>query len=270
MALTLADQVEAAFLEQPQADCPVTHRFGPGIYIREVLLPRGAYVVGHAHKTVHLNIMLTGRLGLFDDDGNETILSAPQTFVAGMGRKVAYIYEDVIWQNVHATTETDVETLEDTYLDKSAIWLDHARRASLVTENYSEDNEDFDAALADLRLDPLTVRLAAERADDVAPFPPGDYKVMPGPSKINGKGLFATGVIDVNELIAPARLDGQRTPAGRYINHSRTPNADAAMTETGDIYLFALRPIAGCRGGQLGEEITIDYRRFLNLTCRSN
>ena len=55
--MTLADQVEAAFLEQPQADCPVTHRFGPGIYIREVLLPRGAYVVGHAHKTVHLNIM---------------------------------------------------------------------------------------------------------------------------------------------------------------------------------------------------------------------
>ena len=43
--MTLADQVEAAFLEQPQADCPVTHRFGPGIYIREVLLPRGAYVV---------------------------------------------------------------------------------------------------------------------------------------------------------------------------------------------------------------------------------
>ena len=76
--------------------------------------------------------------------------------------------------------------------------------------------------------------------------------------------------IDVNELIAPARLDGQRTPAARYINHSRMPNADAAMTETGDIYLFALRPIAGCRGGQLGEEITIDYRRFLNLTCRSN
>lgn len=30
--MTLADQVEAAFLEQPQADRPVTHRFGPGMY----------------------------------------------------------------------------------------------------------------------------------------------------------------------------------------------------------------------------------------------
>jgi hypothetical protein len=268
--VTLADQVEAAFLEQPQADCPVTHRFGPGIYIREVLLPRGAYVVGHAHKTVHLNIMLTGRLGLIDDDGNETLLSAPQTFVAGMGRKVAYIYEDVIWQNVHATTETDVAVLEDTYLDKSAVWLDHARRASLVTENYSEDNEDFAAALADLGLDSLTVRLAAERSDDLTAFPLGEYKVMTGASRIDGTGLFATGVIAVNELIAPWRLDGQRTPAGRYANHGATPNAEAVMTETGDIYLFALRPIAGCQGGQLGEEITIDYRRLLSLTCRSN
>ena len=93
---------------------------------------------------------------------------------------------------------------------------------------------------------------------------------MIGPSKIEGSGLFATGAFAANELIAPTRLDGRRTPAGRYINHSRMPNADAAMTETGDIYLFALRPIAGCRGGQLGEEITIDYRRLLSLTCRSN
>jgi hypothetical protein len=264
------EKLEMAFLQHEQDDCPVHHHFGPGVYIREVVLPTGAYVIGHRHKTPHINIMLEGRLTLFNQDGSRSELTAPQTFVGGAGRKIAYIHETVRWQNVYATDETDVETLEDTYLDKSAIWLDHARRASLVTENYSEDNEDFDAALADLHLDPLTVRLAAERSDDVAPLPPGDYKVMPGPSKINGKGLFATGVIDVNELIAPARLDGQRTPAARYINHSRMPNADAAMTETGDIYLFALRPIAGCRGGQLGEEITIDYRRFLNLTCRSN
>ena len=266
--MTLADQVEAAFLDQPQADCPVTHRFGPGIYIREVLLPRGAYVVGHAHKTVHLNIMLTGRLGLIDDEGVETILDAPQTFVAGMGRKVAYIYEDVIWQNLHATTETDVEVLEDTYLDKSAVWLDHARRAALVTENYSDDLEDFAAALA--LVDALAFKVACERQDDLTPFPPGEYKVMTGASRIHGKGLFATGVIGVNELIAPARLDGLRTPALRYVNHGKTPNAEPMMTEDGDIYLFALRPIAGCQGGQLGEEITIDYRRLISLTHRSN
>ena len=268
--MTLADQVEAAFLEQPQADCPVTHRFGPGIYIREVLLPRGAYVVGHAHKTVHLNIMLTGRLGLFDDEGNETILSAPQTFVAGMGRKVAYIYEDVIWQNVHATTETDVETLEDAYLDKSAIWLDHARRASLVTENYSEDNEDFLTAIAEYGFDALTVRQISLDATDQTPFPPGDYKVMVGLSKIEGSGLFATGAFAANELIAPTRLGGRRTPAGRYANHSKTPNAEMFLDERGDAYLFSLRPISGCKGGMLGEEITVDYRQVLGLARRSN
>lgn len=269
MTDTLADQVEKAFLDQPQADCPVTHRFGPGIYIREVFLPRGAYVVGHSHKTPHLNVMLTGKIGLFDDDGSETVLTAPQTFVAPPGRKVAYIYEDVLWQNVHATDETDVEKLEDMYLDKSPVWIDHARRASLVTDNYSEDNEDFLAAIAEYGFDALTVRQISENTEDLMPFPQGDYKVVIGPSKIEGSGLFATGAFAANELIAPARLDGLRTPAGRYANHSKTPNAEMVLSDNGDAYLFSLRPIAGCKGGMLGEEITVDYRQVLDLARRS-
>ena len=39
--------LEAVFLEQPQVDCPVVHRFGPGIYIREVTIPAGALSIGH-------------------------------------------------------------------------------------------------------------------------------------------------------------------------------------------------------------------------------
>lgn len=264
------DAVEREFLAQKQVDCPVTHRFGPGVYIREVLLPAGAYIVGHRHKTPHLNIMLTGRLGLLNDDGSETILEAPQTFVAQPGRKVAYIYEDVIWQNVHATNETDVEKLEDMFLDKSPAYLEHMAALARPSGNYSEDNEDFEAALADLGLNALTVRQISENLDDQTPFPQGDYKVAVGPSPIEGKGLFATGAIAANELIAPARIAGLRTPAGRYTNHSRTPNAEMVLADSGDIYLFSLRPIHGCRGGELGEEITIDYRQTLRLAHRSS
>ena len=32
-------RLESAFLKEEQVDCPVTHHFGPGVYIREVLLP---------------------------------------------------------------------------------------------------------------------------------------------------------------------------------------------------------------------------------------
>lgn len=260
------DAAEIEMLGQEQVDCPVTHRFGPGIYIREVFMPKGAYVLGHRHKTTHLNVMLTGVIGLLNDDGTETVLTAPQTFIAQPGRKMAYIYEDVVWQNIHAADETDVEKLEDMFLDKSPAFLE---KYQVTRGNYSEDQDDFFAALTELGLDPLTVREQSE-VDDLMAFPPGDYKVMTGTSAIEGKGLFATGPFALNELIAPARLDGLRTLAGRYVNHSKTPNAEMVMDENGDIYLFSAREIEGCKGGALGEEITIDYRQALGLLLRSN
>lgn len=259
--------VEAGMLQAPQVDCPVTHRFGPGIYIREVFMPKGALIVGHHHTTPHVNIMLTGVIGLLNDDGTETVLHAPQTFVAQPGRKVAYIYEDVVWQNVHATEETDVEKLEAMFLDKSAAFLDHYAQRPV---NYSDDVEDFYAAIAEYGFDPLTVREISENETDQMPFPPGEYKVQVATSSIEGKGLFATGAFAVNELIAPGRLDGLRTPAGRYTNHSKTPNAEMVVDEHGDVYLFAIKPINGCKGGGLGDEITVDYRQALGVALRSN
>lgn len=261
------DAAEIEMLGQEQVDCPVTHRFGPGIYIREVFMPKGAYIIGHRHTTPHINIMLTGVIGLLNDDGTETVLRAPQTFVAQPGRKIAYIYEDVIWQNVHATDETDVAKLEALFLDKSPAFLDHHK---IQTPNYSVDQEDFYAAVAEYGFDPLTVREISENAADQMPFPPGNYRVQVAASSIEGKGLFVTGKFAANELIVPARLDGKRTPAGRYTNHSKTPNAEMVMDEYGDIYLFSTREIAGCKGGALGEEITIDYRQALGLALRSN
>ena len=66
--LIVAD-LEKEMLGMPQADCPVAHHFGPGIYIREVTLPAGIFAVGHTQRYEHLNIMLTGKvaiIGLFE------------------------------------------------------------------------------------------------------------------------------------------------------------------------------------------------------------
>jgi len=254
------DDLEAKLLGEPEFDCPVTHRFGPGVYIREVLMPKGAYIIGHRHKTTHVNIMLTGVLGLLNDDGTETLMRAPQTFVAQPGRKMAFIYEDVIWQNVHATDETDVEKLEEMFLDMTPAFLEHHRPKMT---NQSDDVDDFHAATADVD------QLALREAFDVEPipFPAGDYKVQTAPSPIEGKGLFATAAFAPNELIAPARLDGRWTLAGRYMNHAKTPNAEL-FEDNGDLYLFATKEIGGKKGGGLGEEITIDYRQVLTLAKR--
>lgn len=273
LAFTESDvqRLEAAFLDLPQADCPITHRFASGIYIREVRMPAGSYVIGHHHKTDHLNIMLTGHLTILNEDGTKTDLHAPQTFIAPAGRKIAYIHEDVIWQNVFATEERDIEMLETMYLNKSEAWLEAQKFSQmLLSFDHSEDVADFYAAIKLFCFDAETVRAISEDETDQIPFPHGEYKVAVGDSQIEGRGLFATGLIPRFEVIAPALIGGKRTPAGRYTNHAKNPNAMMFRMENGDIYLVALRDIAGCKGGNLGEEITVDYREALTVTIGGN
>ena len=86
---------------------------------------------------------------------------------------------------------------------------------------------------------------------------------MVADSKIEGKGLFATGNFEPNEVIAPARLGGKRTPAGRYTNHAKNANAMMVLRDNGDIDLVASASINGCKGGNLGEEITVNYDQVI-------
>jgi hypothetical protein len=263
--------LESVFLQQEQADCPVVHRFAPGIYIREVSIPADVFSIGHYQKTTHLNIMLKGRVLLVNHDGSKTELVAPQTFVSGPGRKIGYIIEDMVWQNVYATDETDVEKLEAMFLDKSATWQEHQKHQNLLLSfDHSEDVADYYMAIEQYGFDHATVRQQTENQADQIDFPHGGYKVMLSSSKIEGKGLFATGNISAGETIAPARIDGKRTPAGRYTNHAKNPNAMMVLLDNGDINLVAKRNILGCKGGNLGEEITIDYRQALSLAIRRN
>lgn len=108
-----------AMTEAPLIECVERHHFGPGIYVKEVVMPAGSVIVGKVHKVEHLCNMLTGRMILVQEDGTRTEVVAPATFVAKPGRKVAYIIETTIFQNIYSTDETDVEKLENMFIDNS-------------------------------------------------------------------------------------------------------------------------------------------------------
>lgn len=261
--------LEKHFLNEKQADCPVTHIFAPNIYIRQVAIPAGTFSIGHYQTTEHLNIMLKGRVTMVNEDGSHTELIAPQTFVAKPGRKIGYIHEDMVWQNVYSTNETDVEKLETMFLLKSITWQEHQKSQELLlTLDHSPDIADYYLAIAEYGFDHETVRKQTENLDDQIPMPFGDYKIMIANSSIDGKGVFATGNIEAGEVIAPARIDGKRTPVGRYTNHAKNINAIMVLRDNGNIDLVAKKAIGGCQGGNLGEEITIDYRQAISLAIR--
>lgn len=109
----LVNRAVQEFSKLPQTECPLTHRFAPGVYLREIFMPAGAIVIGKIHRTEHFNVLIRGACMIVHDDGSREELRAPLTFVSKAGvQKVLVILEDTIWQTIHPTTETDMTRLE--------------------------------------------------------------------------------------------------------------------------------------------------------------
>ena len=255
--------LEKEMLKLPQVECSVIHRFGPGLYIRELHMPADTLAIGHYQRFEHMNIFLKGRITMLNEDKNVE-LTAPMIFSAPPGQKMGYVHEDVVWLNVYPTDEKDVETLEKTYLDKNENWK-HANKLNRLQRGQRFlDTDDYKKLLTEFGIDENTARAQSENIEDQIDMPIGNYKFLVSKSGIEGKGVFASGGIVPGEEIGPARINGKRTPLGRYTNHSVSSNAK--MIEVGkDIYLVATKNISGCYGGFAGEEITTDYRKNLKL-----
>lgn len=100
----------------PQREMPVTSRFEPGVYLREIFMPADTWVVGHVHKTRHFNIVLSGRARVSMNGGEAKVVQAGDVFASDAGvQKWLYIEEDCRWITVHANPDgiRDVVAMEE-------------------------------------------------------------------------------------------------------------------------------------------------------------
>ncbi len=105
--------------EMVEAECPVTHRFTNGCYLREIFMPAGTRIIGKIHATEHFNIVLTGSVTVITAEGREEI-KAPHTFISKAGvQKVVIVHEDCKWQTVHVTELTSIEEIEKEVIAKN-------------------------------------------------------------------------------------------------------------------------------------------------------
>lgn len=96
--------------------CPVKHYFSPGLYAREIFLPKGAVIVGKMHRKPHMVTLVQGKVLVGKDQ-----LEAPLTFCAEPGTKRAVIaLEDTIWINYHVVSSQDIDEIE-----KELIYPEH-------------------------------------------------------------------------------------------------------------------------------------------------
>jgi len=251
---------EKKILTLPQSECPVSHFFGDNIYIRQVVIPAGTFAIGHKQKTKHLNIFLSGVLCVMVD-GIPKIINAPLTFVSEPGQKIGYAVTDVVWQNVYATSETDIDKLEDMFIEKSEIWNVHNQYQDYTyTEKYRLDYKNF---LNEYGFSEEQIRKDSERNEDVIELPI-EYQqfIQIRSSHIEGKGVFLSFPVRSGAIIAPCRINEKRTTVGRYLNHSPEPNCVFCTAENENIYIKAKQDINGCIGGNQGTELTVDYRQI--------
>lgn len=108
--------LEAEMRKLTCVDLPIQNYFSPGVYAREVFIPKGCVLTGKIHKYAQLNIMSAGELSVLVGDAIKRI-KAPFTIVSPAGTKrVAYAHEDTVWTTIHGTDETDVDKIEARFI----------------------------------------------------------------------------------------------------------------------------------------------------------
>lgn len=110
-------------------DCPLDHKFTPGLYTRTILMPKGTMVTSKIHKTEHPYIVSKGAcvVAILDDvDGPrvETIV-APHVGITKPGtRRVLFMLEDTIWTTCHAISDeeqNDLEAIENRIIERREL-----------------------------------------------------------------------------------------------------------------------------------------------------
>ena len=118
------DRMIVAVGELPPVEMPIVHRFTPGLYIRQIFMPKGTLAVSKLHKTEHPYVISQGRVSVWmpGGDGEVNYLSAPHTGVTKPGtRRVLYVHEDTLWTTFHPTTETDLGRLEALLVEETPV-----------------------------------------------------------------------------------------------------------------------------------------------------
>jgi len=99
----------------PQLELDIRHHHSEGQYVREMRIPKDAYVIGKEHKTRHLNILAKGKITIWSVQGRLDLCAdkGPVIYESPAGvKKVGYAHEDCVWLTLHPTDEVDQDRLE--------------------------------------------------------------------------------------------------------------------------------------------------------------
>jgi hypothetical protein len=108
----LLNQADVEILKLPPRECPLIHRFTPGMYIREIFMPKDTILTSLLHLTTHPFFVLQGDVSVYYHGIPTQRYKAPYTGITEAGtRRMLYIHEDTIWTTCHVTDLTDPDEI---------------------------------------------------------------------------------------------------------------------------------------------------------------
>lgn len=123
------DRVETRLLgairdgNAPAVELPVTHRFTPGLYVREIFMPAGTLLTSRIHKTEHPYVITKGVVSvLIPGTGVETLSAGHVGITLPGTRRLLYIHEDTTWLTFHPNPENeDLEAIEARIIERREL-----------------------------------------------------------------------------------------------------------------------------------------------------
>jgi len=243
-------------LKMPQSDIVTEHTFLPGIYERKITIPPWTVLTGAEHKTGYKVRLEKGTIAVNVEDTIK-ILMAPMEFESKPGaQRVGRVFEEeVVWTDVYENPDNcqDLEILEQRLFVVPECGLQDNR----IKKELKEVQEDYKLFCKELGLNQQEIDKIVSITYDLMDMPK-EYFTEIRQSKIHGKGLFATKSFKMWDVVCPCRLDGKRTPGGRYVNHSNKQNL-MPIKIGDDIYAVA------CKDIYQNEELLLDYRSMVRV-----
>ena len=253
---TQIQNLQNELLKMPQSDIVTEHTFYPGFYERKITIPAWTVLTGAEHKTGYTVRLEKGTIAVNIGEKVQ-IMTAPMEFQAKAGaQRVGRVFEEeVVWVDVYENPDNcqDLKVIETRLYVVPECGLGE-NRVQLQINNAQKDYQLF---LDQIGLNQAEMDKIVTNESDVIDMPKNVFVELRD-SKIHGKGLFVTKNFKKGEIVCPGRLNGKRTPGGRFINHSYESNI-LPIKIGDDIYATAIRDIYE------NEELLVDYRSSMRV-----
>ena len=90
----------------------VENLFADGVYGRKLVIPAGILLMGKLQRKANITVQLYGDIEVTTDNGPKRLVGQHVFRAPAMTKRIGWTHMETVWLTVHATTETDIEKIE--------------------------------------------------------------------------------------------------------------------------------------------------------------